>query len=72
MKGLLLFVILVFVLQVVLFFVIRKKRKRDKENNVIEKYKIRNPSDAFRLIQDPEVPENDRKKIEALYKGEET
>lgn len=72
MKGLLLFVILVFVLQVVLFFVIRKKRKRDKENNVIEKYKIRNPSDAFRLIQDPEVPEADRKKIEALYKGEET
>lgn len=70
MKGLLLFVILVFVLQVVLFFVIRNKRKRDKENSVIEKYKIRNSSDAFRLLQDPDIPEADRSKIEALYKGE--
>lgn len=71
MNGLLVFVILVFVLQVVLFFVIRKKRNQEKENSVIEKYKIRNSSDAFRLLQDPEIPETDRKKIEALYKGEE-
>lgn len=71
MNGLLVFVILVFVLQVVLFFVIRKKRKQEKETNVIEKYNIRTSSDAFRLIQDTSLPEEDRRKIEALYKGDE-
>lgn len=71
MNGLLVFVIIVLVLQVIFFFVIRKKRKRDKANSVIEKYNIRSSSDAFRLLQDPDVPEMDKRKIEKLYKGEE-
>lgn len=68
MNWLLLFVFLVLVLQVVMFFIIRAKRKKDKRKNVIEKYNIRTAADAFRLLQDPNIPENDREKIEELYK----
>lgn len=51
-----------------MFFMIRAKRKKDKRDNVIEKYNIRTPADAFRLLQDPDVPEDDLKKIEELYR----
>lgn len=50
---------------------IRKKRRQDKEHSVIEKYNIRSSGDAFRLLQDPEISEEDRKEIERLYKGNE-
>lgn len=50
---------------------IRKKRRHDKEHSVIEKYNIRSSGDAFRLLQDPEISEEDRKEIERLYKGNE-
>jgi len=69
MIGLIVFVCIVLLLQIVLFFVIRKKRKEAKENSVIEKYNIRSSSDAFRLLQDPEIPEKDKLEIERLYKG---
>jgi len=70
MNGLIIFVAFVLVLQVVLFFVIRAKRKKEKRESMIEKYNIKSSSDAFRLIQDPDIPEEDRQKIETLYKGE--
>ena len=69
MNGLIVFVVIVLLLQIALFFVIRQKRKRDKANSVIEKYNIRSSGEAFRLLQDPDVPEADKKKIEKLYKG---
>ena len=71
MEALLILVSIVFILQVVIFFVIRRQKKKQKEESVIEKYDIRSSSDAFRLIQDQSIPEQDRKKIEALYKAEE-
>lgn len=71
MNGLIIFVVFVLVLQIVLFFMIRKKRRHDKEHSVIEKYNIRSSGDAFRLLQNPEIPEEDRKEIEGLYRGNE-
>ena len=60
----------VLILQVVLFFMIRKKKREDKKNSILEKYQVKSAADAFRLIQDTSIPEEDRQKIEALYKGE--
>ncbi|MEM1407508.1 MAG: hypothetical protein AAGG59_12085 [Bacteroidota bacterium] len=71
MNTFLIFAFLVLVLQVVMFFIIRKKRKQEKENSVIERYNIKSPADAFRLLQDNSIPQEDRDKIEVLYKGEE-
>ncbi|MDX1628150.1 MAG: hypothetical protein R3345_05590 [Fulvivirga sp.] len=69
MKWLIVFIIGVLILQIALFFVVRRIKKRNKENSVIEKYNIRSASDAFRLIQDPDVPSEDKQEIERLYKG---
>lgn len=71
MEWLFLFVGIVLVLQIAMFFVIRAQRKKDKRQNVIEKYNIRTPADAFRLLQDHSLPDEDRKKIEELYRGGE-
>ena len=50
---------------------IRAKRRKEKENNVLEKYNIRSSADAFRLINDPNTPDGDREKIEKLYVGDQ-
>lgn len=71
MTGLILFVSAVFVLQVILFILARKKRRQEQENSVIHKYNIKTSGDAFRLLQDPEIPEEDRDKIQELYNGKE-
>lgn len=70
MNAFLIFVVIVLLLQVGLFFMIRKKKKEQKRTSVIEKYNIKSASDAFRLIQDDSIPQEDRDKIERLYKGE--
>ncbi len=72
MNGLIIFVSAVFILQIVLFFVIRKKRREEKKHSVIEKYNIKSSGDAFRLLQDADVPDDDKSKIEELYHGKET
>ena len=69
MNGFIVFVIFVLVLQIALFFVIRKKRKQEKRESIIEKYDIRSPGDAFRLMQNPDIPDEDKQKIEKLYLG---
>ena len=71
MNGFIVFVIFVLVLQIALFFVIRKKRKEEKRESIIEKYDIRSSGDAFRLMQNPDIPDEDRQKIEKLYLGKE-
>jgi len=50
---------------------IRKKRRHDKEHSVIEKYNIKSSGDAFRLLQDQGIPEEDKKEIERFYRGNE-
>lgn len=71
MKSLLILVSIVFILQIVIFFVIRRQKRKQREESVIEKYNIRSAADAFRLIQDQSIPEEDRLKIEALYQADE-
>ncbi|HNP19529.1 MAG TPA: hypothetical protein PKL31_13915 [Fulvivirga sp.] len=71
MNLLIILVSIVLGIQVALFFVIRNKRKKEKENSVIEKYNIKSAGDAFKLLNDPSIPEADRIEIERLYNGEE-
>lgn len=71
MVSLIVFIGLVLTLQVVLFFVIRAKRKKEKENSVIEKYNIKTSGDAFKLMNDMDLPEADRLEIERLYQGQD-
>ena len=63
-------VILALLLQIGLFFLIRSKKKELK-SGVIERYNIKSPADAWRLINDLTIPEADRQEIERLYKGEQ-
>ncbi len=63
-------VVIVLFIQIGLFFLIRAKKKKDKENSVIEKYNIKTAGQAWNLINDPETPEDDRIEIEKIYQGE--
>lgn len=58
-------------LQITLLIVGRRIRKREKENNVIEKYNIDSRQRAWQLMGDTSIPEEDRDKIKALYEGED-
>jgi hypothetical protein len=70
MNGIIVLVSIVLILQVVMFFVIRAKRKKEKANSVIDRYKIKSAGDAFRIMNDPSIREEDRLEIEKLYNGE--
>lgn len=70
MTFLIILISLALVLQIGLFFLIRAKKKQMKEG-VISRYKIKSSADAWRLINDQSIPEEDRNEIEKLYKGEE-
>ena len=61
----------VFALQVFLFLMGRKIRKREKEQNVLLKYQIDSRQKAWQLMADPSIPEEDRAKIKQLYEGQE-
>ncbi len=71
MVSLVVFIVLVLVLQIVFFFMIRARRKKEKESSVIEKYNIKSPGDAFKLMNDMTLPKNDRLEIERLYQGKD-
>ena len=71
MNGMLVFISVVLILQLVMFFVIRARRKKIKTSSVIERYNIKTAGDAFRIMNDPTLPEEDRLEIEKLYNGEE-
>ena len=59
------------VLQVFLFVIGRRIRKKEKENNVLLKYKIDSRQKAWKMMADQSVPEEDRRKIQEIYDGEE-
>ena len=69
MNYLLVLVAIVLVFQIVLFFLIRKLNKKLKSDSVIHKYNLKSPADAFKILNDPNIPEKDREEIEILYKG---
>ena len=60
----------VLVIQITLFIVGRRIRKREKENNVLLKYDINTRQRAWQLLADPSIPEEDKEKIKKIYDGE--
>ena len=62
-------VVVVLGLQILIFIMTRRKIKREKENSVVAKYNIESSGDAWKLINDLDIPEEDRHKIEEIYKG---
>ena len=71
MKLLIIAIVVVLGLQVLIFVITRKKIKKERANSIIEKYNIRSSGDAWRLINNLEIPEEDRQKMEEIYKGDE-
>jgi uncharacterized protein YneF (UPF0154 family) len=69
MTNLIIIVSIFFLLQVGIFIISRRMKKKNREHNVIDKYDIRTPRDAWKLMGDQSIPEEDRKKIETLYHG---
>ena len=61
----------VLILQIALFIIGRRIRKREKETNVLLKYNISTRQKAWQLLGDPSIPEEDKEKIKAIYDGEE-
>ncbi len=64
-------IVVVFGIQVWIFVITRKKIKKERENSILEKYNIKTSGDAWRLINNPKIPKEDRHKIEAFYQGKE-
>lgn len=60
----------VLVIQVLLFVAGRRIRKQEKENNVLLKYDINTRQQAWQLLADPNVPEEDKAKIKEIYDGD--
>jgi len=57
-------------LQVILFVMGRRLRRKEKENNVLFKYDIDSRQKAWRPMADQSIPEDDRKKIKEFYEGD--
>ena len=70
MKWLFIVLTLVLLSQVVLFLYSRKLKKELKDN-VIEKYKLKTPKDAWDALANPDIPEEDKKEIQKYYEGKE-
>ena len=70
MKWLFIVLTLVLLSQVVLFLYSRKLKKELKDN-VIEKYKLKTPKDAWDTLANPDIPEEDKKEIQKYYEGKE-
>ena len=71
MTLLIIVIVAVLLIQVGIFVMTRRKIKKERAQSVVEKYKIKSSGDAWRVINDLNVPEEDRQKIEAIYNGED-
>jgi len=72
MSSLLILALVVLAVQVVLFFMIRKRKRKLQEPSEIErKYHIRSRADAWKILNNPDLPEAERNEIEDLYKSME-
>jgi len=66
-NNLLLLAIFTFLIQLGIFFLIRKHKRSVKKNDPYLKYGIKSRHDAWLLMNDPELPDKDREVIEQLY-----
>lgn len=67
MRYLIIFVSVVLAFQIGLMFLIRWKKKKDKQENVLLKYNINTPADAWKCLNDPKIPDEDKEKIQEYY-----
>ena len=70
MKWLFILLILVLISQVVLYLYSRKLKK-DLKDNVVEKYNLKTPKDAWDALANPDIPDKDKAEIRKYYNGEE-
>lgn len=70
MTWMICFLVLALVFQLVLFFVIRKKKRAMKEKDILSRYDINSRADLFRWLANPELDEQDRELLQALYDGD--
>jgi len=70
MKWLFSFLVFALLSQIALFFYGRKQKKELK-NNVIDRYNLKTPKDAWSALADPSINEEDKKKIRKYYNGKE-
>ena len=55
-------------IQVLILFLVRKKKRELKAKTaVLDKYKIKTRSDAFKVLSDVALPEDDREEIQKFY-----
>jgi len=67
MLYLIAFAVIILLLQILLFFQIKKRNRKMKEEDVLCKYNINSRSDAWKALADPALPEEDRLKIREYY-----
>ena len=70
MKWLLVLLIVALISQLVLYIYSRKLKKKFRDN-VLEKYNLKTPKDAWDALADPNIPDEDKDEIRKLYHGEE-
>ncbi|WP_420316752.1 hypothetical protein [Ekhidna sp.] len=61
---------IVAIIQIAIFIMARRIRKREKENNVLLKYNINSRQKAWQLLADPDVSDDDKVKIREYYDAE--
>jgi len=71
MNLLIIVIVVVLGVQIAIFIMTRRKIKKERANSILERYNIRTSGDAWRVINNLEIPEEDRHKIEELYSGDE-
>lgn len=68
MTPLLILAIVVLGIQIIMFFMIRsRKKKLESPSEIEKKYKISTRADAWKALNNPDLPDEDRSKIENLY-----
>jgi hypothetical protein len=68
MSSLLILALVALGVQIIMFFMIRSRKKGMEYPSEIErKYKIRTRADAWKLLNQPDLPDDERNQIEELY-----
>ncbi|WP_420577005.1 hypothetical protein [Ekhidna sp.] len=62
---------IVAIIQIAIFIMARRIRKKEKENNVLLKYNINSRQRAWQLLGDQSIPEEDKVEIKKYYDGDE-
>ena len=71
MYGLYILLAIVAIIQIAIFIMARRIRKKEKENNVLLKYNINSRQRAWQLLGDQSIPEEDKVEIMKYYDGDE-